>query len=94
MHEARAIERGSERDAARAEVERLRVMAAPISLRDAPRDGSPVIVETRMGQVLLVHWVSHGGDGHWASQGAELTDVSLTSLCRPITPWPERKEGE
>ncbi len=67
----------------------------PIKLQDAPRDGSPVIVETRMGQALLVHWQSSGGDGQWVSQGAALTDISLTRLCLPISPWPAAtKDGD
>ncbi len=81
-----------ERDAALGRVRESEAAAKPISLSDAPRDGSPVIVETRMGQALLVHWQSSGGDGQWVSQGAELTDISLTKLCRPISPWAESKE--
>jgi len=74
-----------------AEIERLRAAQAPILLHDAPKDGSPVLVETRTGQPLLVHWVhTGGGNGEWVSQGANLTSVSLNrKQCLPIVPWEE-----
>lgn len=72
-------------------ISELEAAAKPIDLSDAPRDGSPVIVETSTGRVLLVHW--HRDTEQWESQGARLTDISLTKLCRPISPWAESKEG-
>ena len=78
-------------DGLEARIKELEDEKKPISILDAPKDGSPVIVETTLRQPLLVHWSNDNG-GQWVSHGAALTRISLGDKCLPIHPWPDEED--